>query len=148
MSCGTEICFAEPRYWVRRVRNLMGTVRISPSVNRGLPVDVRTNSVTLALDPPLSLASQPRTQLIASFVAAQVSILANPAGRFGGAANTALGCYDFSTPVSLSNGVVIGPTTTINQLFAETYSSFLRNQSEDTNRLLSIYLHLQARCSL
>jgi hypothetical protein len=150
LSCGTMICFARPSYWASQLRRPFNSVRGAvyiPSANKGLPIDVHFAQTLIALDPSPFLASQPRTQLIASYVAAQISLQNFSTGILGGS-GTALGCYGLSAPVTLSNGAVIGPFTTINQLLLETNNVFRTNPSEDINKLLTVYQMLQSNCNL
>lgn len=149
-SCGTRICFAAPSYWASQLRRPFNSVRGAvyvPSANKGLPIDVHFATVLLALAPSPFLAAQPRTQLISSYVAAQISLQNFSTGILGGS-NTDLGCYEISTPVTLSNGAVIGSFTTINQLLLETNNALRGNPADDINKLLPIYQKLQSTCNL
>lgn len=149
-TCGTTVCFASPNYWANRLRrspnSVRGALRV-PNANRGLPVAVTHPSVLIALDPSPFLAAQSRTQLIASYVAAELSLLDFPTGNGTGGATT-LSCYGLSVPVTLSNGVVIRPFTTVIQLILETESAFRQNQPDDINKLLSVYRTLESTCNL
>jgi hypothetical protein len=152
LGCGSMICFAEPRFWAAQLRRPFspigrGVVKI-PGVNKTLPINIYHPTVLIALSPPLHLAVQPRTQLVASYVAAQISAQSHlTGGGFTGGSST-LGCYGVNAPVALSTGAVIGPFTTINQLLAATDNVFLQNQSGDIEKLLQIYQRLQATCNL
>ena len=150
LGCGARVCFAEPSFWANQLRrpfnSVRGTVRI-PAANKTLPIGVNQPTVLIALAPPPYLAAQPRTQLIASYVAAQISTQNHLTSSFAGG-NSTLSCYGLSRPVSLSNGAVINPFTTINRLLLETDNVFRQNLSSDIDKLLSIYQLLQATCNL
>jgi hypothetical protein len=150
LSCGATVCFASPSFRANQLRRspnaVRGALRV-PNANRGLPVAVNHPSVLLALDPSPFIAAQPRTQLIASYVAAELSLLDFPSGSATGGAST-LSCYGLSVPVTLSNGVVIRPFTTVIQLVVETENIFRQGQGEDFNKLLSVYQKLQSTCNL
>jgi hypothetical protein len=150
LGCGAMVCFAEPSYWANQLRRpfnaVRGVVKI-PGANKTLPIGVNHPNVLLALSPSSFLASQPRTQLIASYVAAQISLQSFLTGGAAGG-NSSLSCYGVSEPVTLANGTVIGPLTTINQLLSETDNTFRQNLSSDIEKLLSIYQKLQAACNL
>ncbi|MEP7343378.1 MAG: hypothetical protein ABI977_36980 [Acidobacteriota bacterium] len=151
ISCGTIVCFAKPSFWASQLRRRFNSVRGAvyvPIANKGLPMDVHSNQVLIALDPSPFLISQTRTQLISSYVAAQISLQNFSTGILGGN-NTALGCYGLSVPVTLSNGAVIGPFTPINQLLLETRNVvFYTNLADDISKLLPIYQKLQSVCNL
>jgi hypothetical protein len=108
---------------------------------------VSNPTVLIALSPPPFLAAQPRTRLLASYVAAQISMQNALTGSLAGGSST-LGCYDVSLPVTLSNGAVINSFTTVNQLLAETDIVFRTNPSEGIEKLILIYQRLQATCNL
>ncbi|MEO6726663.1 MAG: hypothetical protein ABIU20_07120 [Blastocatellia bacterium] len=148
-TCGATVCFASPSFRASQLRRSHNAVRGAlkvPNANKGLPVGVNHPSVLLALDPSPFLASQPRTQLIASYVAAELSLLDFPSGGSTGGATT-LSCYGSSIPVTLSNGLVIRSFTTISQLILETENAFRQGQGDDVNKLLSVYQKLQSNCT-
>lgn len=150
LGCGAMVCFAEPSFWANQLRRpfnaVRGVVRI-PGANKTLPLNVNSPTVLIALAPPYFLATQPRTQLLASYVAAQISLQSNLTGSAAGG-NSTLSCYGVSMPVTLSNGAVVGALTTINQLLLETDNVFRQNQSGDLEKLLLVYQKLQATCNL
>ncbi len=150
LGCGSMICFAEPSFWAAQLRRPFSAVRgvVSiPGVNKTVPVGVNNPTVLIALSPPLFLAAQPRTRLLASYVAAQISMQNALTGSLTGGSST-LGCYGVSVPVTLSHGAVINSFTTVNQLLAETDVVFRTNPSEDIEKLILLYQRLQATCNL
>jgi hypothetical protein len=150
LSCGSMICFAEPSFWAAQLRRPFNTVRgvvNVPGTNKTIPIGVGNASVLIALSPPPFLAAQPRSQLLASYVAAQISMQNALTGSLAGGSST-LGCYGVSGPVTLSHGAVINSFTTVNQLLAETDIVFRTNPGEDIAKLIQIYQRLQATCNL
>jgi hypothetical protein len=150
LGCGAMVCFAEPSYWANQLRrpfnSVRGVVKI-PGANKTLPLGVNHPTVLITLSPSSFLAVQPRTQLLASYVAAQISLQSYLTGSAAGG-NSTLSCYGVSVPVTLSNGAVIGPLTTVNQLLAETDNVFRQNLGSDIEKLRAIYQTLQATCNL
>jgi hypothetical protein len=146
-NCGKMTCFRSSEYWLFRVDNLPGGVVYVGGVNMNAPLSTDSrNAMWLALRGNQMGPSTPTQKLNQDFVAFQLSLIFNHGGSgspaYFEALDAQLGCYGFTNTVVLSNGVILGPQSTIRDLFDQVRYAFREYRSADYLPIWSFLIRL------
>ncbi|MFN0086202.1 MAG: hypothetical protein ACKVX9_12515 [Blastocatellia bacterium] len=156
LTCQTALCYRMPHYFLlnyKRLRLFPRDIFIS-GVNLNHPVDcvAQPTTVMFALRGGLFGSSRsPLTQFNQHYVAAQLSQALIPYLMVRSASATSLGCYGLEfAPERLSNGFLITPATTVEELFTQCDLTGIQPMSEardaDMLKLARILSMLNGTC--
>ncbi|MCW5968285.1 MAG: hypothetical protein KIT57_07205 [Blastocatellales bacterium] len=139
-DCRT-ICFRSAQYYVRNISRVPNGLVLIGGVNANTPILVKGNETLIRS--VLQGGTSALQQLNAEFVASQLSFISAGSATAAGALQSSPRCYGiFYTPVLLSNGAVITPNTSINDIFTQIRSAISDNRTQDMPQLAAILLLL------
>jgi hypothetical protein len=136
-NCNT-ICFRSPGFFLLRTNRLPNGSVVVPGSNFNNPLNIQRNldliKDVLQGNGLFGGAMTPSQRFGQQYVTAQINLINGSAGGSvaGSVFSTNLSCYRLTfAPVTLSNGVILSPNSTLNDLF--TQATFMTRNSARTN---------------
>ena len=134
-TCNT-ICLRSAKYYERNINRLPSGLVIIGGINANAPIQIQGN-LTL-IRSTLQDGGTPLTDLNREFLAIQISLVAAGSSNIGGL-QSAPNCYGISfSPVLLSNGVLITPSTTTGDILSQVRLAIAELRVVDFTPLASI----------
>lgn len=146
-KCDT-ICWRTTQHWINNSRYLPGGTVLISGVNANNPVGIQQNLP--AVRQALQGGSSAMQRINKEYVTAQLSLAANGGSGSPVVFNvfwSALSCSGVSfTPVTLSNGVTLAPSSLLDTLNTQTVLAIKENRHADMFLLADIWTQVNGRC--
>ncbi len=146
-KCDT-ICWRSTQHWINNSRYLPGGTVLISGVNANNPVGIQQNLP--AVRQALQGGSSAMQRINKEYVTAQLSLAANGGGGSPVVFNvfwSPLSCSGVSfSPVTLSNGVTLAPSSLLDTLNTQTVLTIKENRHADMFLLANIWTLVNGRC--